>query len=149
MTNRNNKTAVPAMSPYPGQYTPLTRARKLLSRLKKHRQDAYQKPALQVAENEDCYTFKVDIPGVNRENIFIRVHKDRLSVIAMRLLSKPPGTKHQHRAFGKPAVLRHIRLPTNADTAFSCAEYRSGILSLHISKCQGTVLPAARSIAVY
>ena len=149
MEFRYYRSVYNSTSPYPGEYTPMPRAQTLLAYLKKHKEDLYKKPLVNIEEFDDCYKMEMNVPGATREDIFIRVSKNVLTVIILQIPGKVRDKKDQHRPFYKRPIVRHIPLPANADTTFASAEYMRGILCLHISKSEGFVTSYSKNIAVY
>ena len=149
MESRYYKSEYNSTSPYPGEYTPMPRAKNLLTHLNKHKGDLYKKPLVNIEEFDDCYKMDMNVPGATREDIFIKVYKNILTVFILQMPGKGRDKKDQHRPFDKRSIVRHIPLPANADTSFASAEYGRGILCIHISKSKGYVTSYSKNIAVY
>ncbi len=135
-------------SPYPGEYLPMPQAEDLLKHIKKHQEHTGEIPIVNIKEYEDHYQMEADIPGVSRDNIFLDAGKNILSVIVMEIPGdKTPGDVLPE--FENRLAMRHVQLPANADTEFVSAEYRHGLLCVHIPKCKGKARAKRKRIIVY
>ncbi len=136
-------------SPYPGEYLPMPQAEDLLRHIKKHEEHTGEIPMVNIKEYEDHYQMEVDIPGVSRENIFLDAGKNILSVIIMEITSDKTSKDLFPDEFENRLAMRHVLLPANADTEFVSAEYRHGMLCVHIPKCKGRASAKRKRIIVY
>ncbi len=134
---------------YPGEYIPLAAIVDLMNELKSPRKNAEGKPALNIDEYEDHYKIEVSIPGVSREDIFIHVHNNILSLMVLQRSFEPGVKKLKIHEYNTDRLVRRIRLPRNADTEFVCAEYRQGVLSLHIPKTNHPQKTITNQVVVY
>lgn len=84
---------------------------------------------------------KADLPGVEKEDIKVRIHDQTLSISAERKKEsdEKKGEFHVYeRLYGK--VSRSIKLPPSADLESVKASYADGVLTLtvpRIAKDQG------------
>ena len=96
--------------------------------------DAGLKPLFNLDEYNDYYKIDVLIPGANREDIFLYVKNSVLSIIVLNMACEKHLRQLYIHEFDTRCFERHILLPENADTEFVSAEYKHGVLNLHISK---------------
>lgn len=106
-------------------------------------------PAIDLHENEDSYTVKVEIPGVKKEDIDITVHDGLLTINAESRYhheDKEEGRIiHQERRYGK--YVRSVRLGNDVDESNVKANYKDGVLQLELPKLE-EVKPRKIEIAV-
>jgi HSP20 family protein len=91
--------------------------------------------ALDVAETEKAYEFKLDVPGVKREDIDIDYVQGRLSVSGERRHEKTEEKKsyrRSERAFG--AFSTSLALPADVDGDKITADLKDGVLSISVPK---------------
>lgn len=102
---------------------------------------------LDVAEDDNAYTIKAEIPGVKKEDIHISVDGNVVSISAevKKEAEKKEGRKvvHSERYFGQ--VSRSFTLANEVEQAKATAKYADGVLEAVLPKKQGT---AATQIAV-
>jgi HSP20 family protein len=136
-------------SAYPGEYIPMPEAETMLKELKLTTNDRGAAPLVNMKEYKDFFRIDVIIPGVRRENIFIRVQDSILTVMVLYMACEKLQKERQIHEFDTRCLERHILLPENADTEFVSAEYRRGILSLHIPKAPKPASLKSQQIVVY
>ena len=135
---------------YPGEYTLRAETAALLKGLKIQDEDSVARLPVNIEEFENFYKVEMVIPGIKREDIFIGVAGNILSIIVLcggseKLMPK----KCRMHEFDNKSLERHLFLPGNSDTEFVSAEYRDGILNLHIPKTQQPSKTSTRQIVVY
>lgn len=135
---------------YPGEYVPTPETEAYAKKLKKsHKESAHQLP-LNMDELEDCFRIEVSAPGSRRENFFIYILENILSIIVFQkqhsVLKKEQLKIHE---FDKDCMERHILLPVNADAEFSSATYREGILTLYLPKSKEPFKTNIKQLIVY
>jgi len=133
---------------YPGEYTPLPSVEVLLKKAT-GRETALKLP-VNMNDCGDCYMIEVIIPVVKREDIIIQVHDHILSITVWHKDSETfkKGNLQIHE-FDSECLERHILLPIHADAAFVSAEYREGVLYLHIPKTKYPQKDLTNRIVVY
>jgi len=86
-------------------------------------------------EYKDCFEVSLSIPGVKREDIFIHVWNNILSIAVLkRHCENFKKEALQIIEFDNDCPGRHIQLPDNAGAEISSTEYKQGILSICIPK---------------
>jgi len=133
---------------YPGEYTPMPEIEALLGESIIHSR-ASAKPLVNMDELTDCFKFKVALPGVKREDIFIHACNNILSVAVLHKDCKKLKEQLQIHEFETECFGRNIVLPENADTEFASAEYKEGILNLIIPKAYKHGMNTLQQIMVY
>lgn len=135
---------------YPGEHTLLPEMEALLENLRIPREDSAIKPPVNLDEFKDCYKLEVAMPGVKRGDILIYLNNTILSIVVLHKDSEKPNIeKLQLHEFESERLERHILLPDDADTEFISAEFRQGILKLHIPKTNEPLRAASSQIVVY
>lgn len=134
---------------YPGEYTPLPETTARLNRLQLSKKDFPLNPLLNIDEFEECYKIIAVIPGVSREDIFISVHDNILSIIVLHRDVEVYSKKYKIHEFEGKYFERDIILPGNADPAFVSSEYHAGILRICISKSEFPIKFFSSHIVTY
>jgi HSP20 family protein len=92
---------------------------------------------LDVVENEDNYVVKASVPGIKPDDLEITYNKGML-VIRGEIKDESETTEGEYhlreRRFG--AFSRTISLPTTVKADEIQADYKDGILSLHLPKAE-------------
>jgi HSP20 family protein len=94
-------------------------------------------PALDVQENKDNYTVRVEVPGLRREDIEVALEDGALTISGERKPEVPvEGTEvhRQERFYGK--FSRVITLPTVVAADKVKAQYKDGILTVTLVKAE-------------
>lgn len=92
-----------------------------------------------VAETEQAYTLKAEIPGVNKDDIKVAVEGNQVTLTAevrQEKDEKTGNTLRSERYFG--VQTRSFTLPQDVDDANAQATYKDGILELTLPKKPGT-----------
>jgi len=120
---------------YPGEYSPMLDTDELLIQLKKSEQLSTLQPFINVSEYNDHFKVEAAIPGINREDFYINVDEDVLSISVLhKKLEQIEEKKFQLHEFNYECFNRNVILPRNIEKDFVKAEYRDGILSLYFPK---------------
>jgi len=94
-------------------------------------------PLVDITEDDKEYLVKAEIPEMKKEDIKINVHDDVLTVSGDRKYEKEEKGKKFHRverAYG--SFMRSFALPENADGSKINAEYKDGVLKVHLPKSE-------------
>ncbi|MFB3879959.1 MAG: Hsp20/alpha crystallin family protein [Armatimonadota bacterium] len=89
-------------------------------------------PPVDVYEQENTLVLLVDLPGVRREDIQLRVDHDSLTIEGQRLALEDAATIRSERPVGR--FHRSFRIATPVDLASTQAVYRDGVLRLLIPR---------------
>ena len=94
-------------------------------------------PLVDISEDEKEYVVKAEIPEMSKEDIKLNVHDDVLTISGERKYEKEEKGKKYHRierAYG--SFLRSFTLPEDADGSKVSAEYKDGVLKVHLPKSE-------------
>ena len=94
-------------------------------------------PLVDITEDEKEYVVKAEIPEMKKEDIKLNVADDVLSITGERKYEKEEKGKKYHRverAYG--SFMRSFTLPEDADGSKVSAEYKDGLLKVHIPKSE-------------
>jgi len=94
-------------------------------------------PLVDIEESEKEYLIKAEIPEMKKEDVKITVQDDVLSISGERKSEKEEKGKKYHRverSYG--SFLRSFTLPDDADGTKITAEYKDGVLRLHLPKSE-------------
>jgi HSP20 family protein len=137
-------------SVYPGEYIPLIKAEELAEELKKQREGTAVQPLINIREKADCFHIDLAIPGLKREDFFITVNDNILSIAVLhKECGKIRQNSFQLHEFNYECFNRHIILPENADAEFVSAEYKEGVLRLYVPKADRPAKNPHARIVVY
>ena len=92
-------------------------------------------PAVDIEETEHEYVVKADLPDVKKEDVKVEFEDGVLTVQGERKQEKEEKGKKFHkieRAYGK--FVRRFALPTEVDAAKLSAEFKEGVLNVHLPK---------------
>jgi HSP20 family protein len=88
-------------------------------------------PASDIYETDSGYLIAIDLPGIDREALEIDVDENRLVVKGTREVTE----SRQHRAERpRGRFLRTFSVPASVDQANIGAEYKDGVLQIHLPK---------------
>ena len=94
-------------------------------------------PAVDVSETDGEYLIKADLPDVRKEDVKIGIEDGVLSVEGERKQEKEENGKRFHRverSYGK--FVRRLALPSDVDSAKIAAEFKDGVLNVHMPKSE-------------
>lgn len=92
-------------------------------------------PAVDVEENDREYLVKADLPDVTRSDVKVSIEDGVLSVEGERKQEKEEKTRKYHRVertYGK--FLRRMEVPGDVDATKVAAEFKDGVLNVHLPK---------------
>lgn len=92
-------------------------------------------PAVDIYETGDSLVLKAELPGINPEDVEIRVEDNTLYLKGERKLEKEVREENLHRverSYG--TFMRNFALPNSIDADKVKAEYENGILTLTMPK---------------
>jgi HSP20 family protein len=94
-------------------------------------------PAIDIAEKENEFLVKAEVPGCKAEDIDISVHGNTLTVSGEKKQEqekKEEGYYHVERSYG--GFRRDLHLPAEIDTAKIEAECKNGVLTITLPKAE-------------
>jgi HSP20 family protein len=105
----------------------------------------FYSPAIEVQEDTTKYSVKVDLPGIDKKDIHIKVKENVLAISAetkneTEKGDKKSGNYYSERYYGR--YYREIPLGSNVDEEHINATHENGVLTLELPK---KALPEATS----
>ena len=103
-------------------------------------------PAVDISETADAYRIKADLPEVRKEDVKVSLEDSTLTIQGERKQEEERKGVRFHRierSYG--SFMRSFTLPEDADEAKISAEYKDGVLHVHLPKCEK---PKPKSIEV-
>jgi HSP20 family protein len=97
-------------------------------------------PDVDIIESEKEYLIKAELPEVKKEDVKVSVEKGVLTIQGERKQEKEEKGKKFHRierSYG--SFERSFTLPDDADEGKVSAEFKDGILSVHLAKSEKAV----------
>jgi HSP20 family protein len=94
-------------------------------------------PLVDIEESEKEYLIKAEIPEMKKEDIKVAVEDDVLSISGERKSEKEEKGKKYHRVercYG--SFMRSFTLPEDAEGTKVSAEYKDGVLRIHLPKSE-------------
>ncbi len=92
-------------------------------------------PAVDIQENDKEYLIKADLPELKKEDVKVELLDGSLTIQGERKQEKEEKGKRFHkveREYGK--FVRRFQLPNEIDTANVSAEFKDGVLNVHVPK---------------
>jgi HSP20 family protein len=94
-------------------------------------------PSVDITEDDKEYLVKADLPEVKKEDVKVTVENGVLTITGERKFEKEEKDKKYHRierAYGN--FLRSFTLPDTADGSKVTAEFKDGVLKVHLAKSE-------------
>ena len=140
----------PDYSIYPGEYVPLLSEKDIKDAIKFSDKKDIVHPAVNITEQPSSYKVEVVVPGVKRDELLMYTKGNILSICAVNNEKINSTLRDQQvQEFSYKWFDRHVLLPEDADSTFISAEYRSGIIVVHIPKSKRPVNNLHTRIIVY
>jgi HSP20 family protein len=95
------------------------------------------KPAVDIVEEDEAYVAKVELPGVNKDDVKITMQDNILTIRGEKKEEKKGKEGNAHRVeryYG--SFQRSFSLPTSVKNDRIEAEYRDGILTINMPKAE-------------
>jgi HSP20 family protein len=92
-------------------------------------------PLVDITEDDKEYVIKAELPEVKKEDVKVTVENGRLSISGERRLEKEVKDRKYHRlerSYG--SFLRSFTLPETASAEKVLAEFKDGVLRVHLPK---------------
>ena len=95
-------------------------------------------PTVDIEEDADKYLIRADLPGVDRENIDVKLENGVLSIRGEKRSQSETGegTRHHRRERFHGTFARSFTLPEAVRADAIDASYKDGVLSLSIPKAE-------------
>jgi len=94
-------------------------------------------PLVDLSEDAKGYLIKVELPEVKKEDMRITMEDGTLTITGDRKFEKEEKGKKYHRverSYG--SFVRNFSLPDDASPAKVSAEFKDGVLSVHLAKTE-------------
>ena len=94
-------------------------------------------PAVEISEGNDAIDLKVEIPGLDAKDLDVQVTAEAVEIRGQRrqeTTTEKPGQTRSEFDYG--AFQRVISLPTRVQNEQVKADYKDGILHLHLPKAE-------------
>ncbi len=94
-------------------------------------------PSVDITEDDKEYLVKADLPEVKKEDVKVTVENGVLAITGERKFEKEEKDKKYHRierSYGN--FLRSFTLPDGADGSKVSAEFKDGVLKVHLPKSE-------------
>jgi HSP20 family protein len=94
-------------------------------------------PLVDISESDREFLIKAELPEVKKEDVKVTVDKGVLTLSGERKIEKEEKTTKFHRverAYG--SFLRSFGLPEGVDSAKVAAEFKDGLLLVHLPKAE-------------
>src|SRR5437867_757258 len=94
-------------------------------------------PLVDIVEDDNEYLIKAELPEVKKEDVKVTVQDDVLTISGERMFEKEEKDRKYHRmerAYGSFA--RSFTLPEDADGEKVAAEFKDGVLKVHLPKSE-------------
>ena len=105
-------------------------------------------PTVDISESDGEYLIKAELPEVKKEDVKVTVEDGVLTLQGERRQEKEEKSKRYHRverSYG--SFVRSFTLPESVDESGVKAEYKDGVLNLHLPKSE-KVKPKAIDVKV-
>jgi HSP20 family protein len=96
-------------------------------------------PAVDVVEENDEYIVKIELPGVNKDDVKITLESNILTIRGEKKAEKDSDEKNYHRTERSYGIFqRSFTLPESVKNDKIGAEYKDGILTITLPKAEET-----------
>jgi HSP20 family protein len=97
-------------------------------------------PQIEVRETTDAILIKADVPGIDKENLDISLHGNRLQICGKREDEHEDKQGDQVHAYERSygSFTRVLTLPDTVDTEHITSELRDGVLTIGVPKRAGS-----------
>ncbi len=93
------------------------------------------RPAMDVVENDNDYTVRIDLPGVDPDDVKVEIEDHTLTVSGqIGDTVEHEGDRYHYRERYYGAFQRSVRLPNTVDTEHIDANFESGVLNIVLPK---------------
>ena len=94
-------------------------------------------PLVDISEDDREYLIKAELPDVKKEDLKVTAEAGTLTIMGERQFEKEEKGRKYHRverSYG--SFVRNFSLPDDASPAKVSAEFKDGVLSVHLAKTQ-------------
>jgi HSP20 family protein len=96
-------------------------------------------PLVDISEDDQQYLIKAELPEVKREDVKVTAEEGTLTIMGERKFEKEEKGRKYHRverSYG--SFLRNFSIPDDASPAKVTAEFKDGVLTVHLGKTEKT-----------
>ena len=94
-------------------------------------------PLVDITEDEKKYLIKAELPGMKKEDVRLTVEHEVLAMSGERTFEKEEKGKKYHRIErAQGSFVRSFSLPEDADRSTVSADFKDGMLHVHLPKVQ-------------
>jgi len=93
-------------------------------------------PSVDVIEDASGITLYADLPGVSKDKLNVRVEADSLTIEGELALTLDQGMEARYVEIQVPHFKRSFTLGKELDPEKVAAEFRDGVLKLHVPKTE-------------
>jgi HSP20 family protein len=102
-----------------------------------------------ITETADDYLVEMAVPGLQKSDFQIDIEKQVLCISSsLEVSEEQEGENYSRREFGYGSFKRSFTLPETVDDSKIKANYKGGILSIHLPKKEEARKKPARTITV-
>ncbi len=114
----------------------LTHPRQVARALRQFDADIARTPALDISEDDKAYGVTVDMPGVAKEAVKVRIEGRRVHIETATAEAAAPtdGSRLLYRERRAASYARSFSLPVEIDQTQSQARFENGVLTLNLVK---------------
>jgi HSP20 family protein len=99
-------------------------------------------PTVDIAEREDAFEVKADLPGVNRDDVKVKITNNVLTLSGERESENKEGANGENyhrfeRSYG--SFVRSFSLPSAVDEGKIKAEFKDGVLTVTLPKSEAAL----------
>lgn len=108
-------------------------------------------PAANISENEKEFLIELAVPGMKREDMKIAIENQVLTIWGEKEVKEEKSNgngSYKRREYSYDSFSRSFELPEAAKLDNVNANYRDGVLELHIPKDERTVQTQRREVAI-
>jgi len=93
-------------------------------------------PPINVFQQEDSLIAILEVPGVNKDDLEIQAKDNTIRIFGKKSIAYPEGVSVHRRERLSGFFDRTLTVPMQIDTDGIKAEYRDGVLALHIPRAE-------------
>jgi HSP20 family protein len=95
-------------------------------------------PLVDITEDDKEYIIKTELPEIKKDDVKVSVENGLLTIVGERKFEKEENKKYHsvERAYGR--FVRSFVLPEGVDPDKVNAEFRDGVLKVHLAKSEQT-----------
>lgn len=105
---------------------------------------AYKEPLIDLYETEEELIFKIDLPGIDIENISLKIYEDLLIIEGLWIAQNKESTDTRHTYLcierNIKTARRVIRIPIPVNTVAGKAYYENGVVTIKFPKLKDKLI---------